>query len=56
MKRSQFTEGQIIGILKEQEAGASTGDLCRGHLPGGCDTLSRGLCTVVSPVRNEPRQ
>ncbi len=31
MKRSQFTEEQIIGILKEQEAGATTADFCRKH-------------------------
>ncbi|MET3779345.1 MULTISPECIES: transposase, partial [Hyphomicrobiales] len=27
MKRSRFTEEQIIGILKEQEAGAKTVDV-----------------------------
>ena len=31
MKRSRYTEEQIIGILKEQEAGAKTTDLCRQH-------------------------
>jgi putative transposase len=31
MKRSRFTEEQIIGILKEQEAGAKTVDVCRRH-------------------------
>jgi putative transposase len=31
MKSSRFTEGQIIGILKEQEAGAKTVDICRRH-------------------------
>jgi putative transposase len=29
MKRKQFTEGQIIGILKEAEAGAVVTELCR---------------------------
>ena len=31
MKRSRFSEEQIIGILKEQEAGMSTADVCRKH-------------------------
>jgi len=29
MKRSRFSEDQIIGILKEHEAGVSVADLCR---------------------------
>ena len=31
MKRSRFTEEQVIGILREQEAGAKTVDVCRKH-------------------------
>jgi putative transposase len=31
MKRARFTEDQIIGVLKEHEAGAKTGDLARKH-------------------------
>ncbi len=31
MKRTRFTEEQIIGILKEQESGAKTADVCRKH-------------------------
>ena len=31
MKPSRLTEEQIIGILREQEAGAKTADVCRKH-------------------------
>ena len=29
MKRSRFSEAQLIGIVKEQQAGMATADLCR---------------------------
>ena len=31
MKRSRFTEEQIIGVRREQEAGMKVSDLCRKH-------------------------
>ena len=31
MKRSRFTEEQIIAILHEQETGVAVADLCRKH-------------------------
>src|SRR5438477_8113083 len=31
MKRSRFSEEQIIGILKEHEAGVAVAGLCRKH-------------------------
>ena len=31
MKRARFSEEQIIGILREQEVGIKTADVCRKH-------------------------
>lgn len=31
MKKSRFSEAQIVGILKEVELGAKVGDTCRKH-------------------------
>jgi putative transposase len=31
MKKSRFTETQIVSILKKHEAGIKTSDLCREH-------------------------
>ena len=31
MRKSRFTEAQIIGMFKEQEAGLPTAELCRKH-------------------------
>jgi putative transposase len=31
MKKSKFSESQIIGILKEQESGKALSEICRDH-------------------------
>ena len=31
MRKSRFAEAQIIGMIKEQEAGLPTAELCRKH-------------------------
>jgi putative transposase len=40
MKKSRFSEEQIIGILKEQEAGHVTADVC--HRDNSGDRQFRG--------------
>ena len=39
MKKSRYTEEQIIAILKQHEAGVKTADLCREHRDQRCDVL-----------------
>jgi putative transposase len=31
MRKSRFSEAQIVGVIKESEAGANTAELCRRH-------------------------
>jgi len=31
MRKSRFTEAQIVGMIKEQEAGMPTAEVCRKH-------------------------
>ena len=56
MKGSRFTEEQIIGILREQAAGAKTADVCREHaLTGGGKSAAFGVRSFIPnwrPVRD----
>ena len=45
MKRTRFTEEQIIGMLKEAEAGAKTADLARRY----------GVSEVICPLLSGPK-
>ena len=46
MTRSRFIEEQVIGILKEHEAGVPVADLCRKH--GVREKVKAGLLTSAA--------
>lgn len=48
MKRSRFTEGQIVGILKEHEAGVSDAGLYTGGQPANLRASHR--CPANAPA------
>jgi putative transposase len=54
MARRRYTEEQIIGVLREAEAGAKVGELCRTH--GISETTyynwkTKYACMTVSELR-----
>ncbi len=58
MWKSRFSEEQIIGILKEHQAGMGAKELCRKHgihrPAGDCEAISRERAMALSTngVRN----
>jgi len=45
MRKSRFTEAQIIGMIKEQEAGLPTVEVCRKHGLSTATFYKRNRCT-----------
>jgi len=52
MKQSRFSEERIIAILREQEAGAKTVDVCRKHGVSGATFYKRMARPVCKPFRD----
>jgi transposase-like protein len=54
MRRSRLSDEQIIAMLKEQEAGRSTADVCRKH-GGSSATLYKGRARSAGlEISDEP--
>jgi len=50
MKKSRYTEEQIIGILKQHQAGLKTADLCLGTGAIHFRRYNNSLCYAKAPV------
>jgi hypothetical protein len=51
MKGSRFSEEQIIGVLREHEAGAKTEEVCRRHGISSAPSTSGNRSTAASRSR-----
>jgi hypothetical protein len=54
MKKSRFTQEQIIGILKEHHAGLSAADLCRKHGISDAACATNASTSTCSQVTRKP--
>ena len=47
MRKSRFTEAQIIGMIKEQEAGMPTAEVCRSTWQSTLSNTSRSPTRLI---------
>jgi hypothetical protein len=54
MRKSRFTEAQIIGMIKEQEAGLPTVEVCRKHGLSTAVLQAEGQIRRIGGIRRPP--